>query len=834
MPDPESNEIENLAYCVQALAESQAMSIEGTSFASQFSELKNEATVIRGWKEAVPDYIPQLEQTLDLFTSAKNAEQGNPSKTVQDPEVDQVQVPGVFRQVEARPVKAREQGKDVWYLVQILREGFFQKLDWASAQLVEGWLADGNSSKISHPAGGAALENTTSDNPEEVILIRFPNVDPEKLAAVAGSVKTSYTKPEVQGHTFTGDWDKVIVHPRQTEDGSGVVDVMLSRQKYALNLFSHNNSSIEQRIGKLWGVPKKLAQSIITAWDAGSGRSANGTLRAGERLVDITLTASTGVSNLTTSWVQIACDTWERHHFAWGYTEAQIDTFIKAHDSAIGTTEDARMINSRRFDRLNTRGTDGLFDMIITEKSYGPHANPETPDVTITLPIGTKITKLESWGYNLRTSEITSAAFKAVYNETVKKVGRTVEVKITREDDCSFDYHATINEQSKAIESKATVLQTGGLGVVNVAKSVHGATAAELIVAMASEKATYKQDVQVKVVSLDNELADLEISKRTGVETDLIGKGGSGIKGGARGAHTQLRVLNNAAPTTLDSDAYPTARGASVTYDIKVNDAGGLSVAKLANQQVEQSLGTDLTHLVTSGDAAHKLQHVAKVGDVDATDADLDQWLATAGKKVSLRPTVDKTGAKSYELIVSTAQNLNAITGVIDALTLSNLDARFNRGGYADVAYPFRACVLASIPARAGYYYFQQITYNTDDTFDGILVIRSYNNAYTGLIGVAGTSQAAVGEVQLLRYGKSVYAIRPQYTITWDMDVLQSGLDTGGTVTTRVRIGKASLYGQEVWTSEMWDLTGWEYLSATNTWTALGFGDSLTAMCTLT
>jgi len=71
----------------------------------------------------------------------------------------------------------------------------------------------------------------------------------------------------------------------------------------------------------------------------------------------------------------------------------------------------------------------------------------QAPQFTITLPIGTNITRQIDYGYNYNSTEMAAAALQNVYNTTVAAVGKTVDFKTTREDDCSFDWIATITMQ---------------------------------------------------------------------------------------------------------------------------------------------------------------------------------------------------------------------------------------------------------------------------------------------------------------------------------------------------------------------------------------------------
>ena len=473
--------------------------------------LTGDKTLVRGWEE-IPD--GETEAMLRILNASVTGDQDKSQLWILNP--------------KARMSGKTEERKGTWRLtnnrlsngteyqgfqgiIQTLKLGWGEAIDWTEARLLESFSAPGNAQSI------AGISNTTSDNPDEILIVRFPNLNPEKLRTINATLAgPTFSTVTINGESYGDTWYKIISHPQIDQDGTGFIDLMLAKQQFTLNAFSRSNTPGEESIGYLWDVPKTLAQAIITAWDddTATGRSATASYDGSTqgKNVNIILTAMVGKDNLTTGWVPIACDTYKRWHFAESYTKIEIDTFVLAHDSAIGTVEDTKAIMSRN---VSIQFAAGKWNALITESSFGPHANPETPDLTITLPIGEKITRQQSYGYNLRKSEIDTTTFKEVYDNTAAAaaVGKTVELRITREDDCSFDYEAVVTSQSEDIQTTLEAEDGSSKGIREKSWSVLGATAAELTTLESGIACGIRKRVRVNVKARPDELSDADVTE---------------------------------------------------------------------------------------------------------------------------------------------------------------------------------------------------------------------------------------------------------------------------------------------------------------------------------
>ena len=481
-------------------------------------------------------------------------------------------LPGIWRIVAARGAERGQEGG----VYVTMRKGFLQTLlsgaaiDWSEAHCVDAIESPGNTQAIS------GVSNTTSNNPEEALIVRFRNLDRSKFKAMRTELAaTTFTDPAIDGVIHTGTWHKVLVHAYEGDDGSGVLDVMLARPQYTLPGFRNSNTQQEESIGYLWQVPKPLADGIITAWDSASavGRSATASYSAGTHLVDIILTAPVGVNdNLTTNWIPVACDTWKRFHFGWGYTKTELNAFIAAHDDAIpgaavGTP--ALIVRSRQV--TETLRGDGFYNATIEEISWAHKSGDAvTPEVTIYVSTGTKILRQQSYGYNWAKDEISVEAFQKLWYDTAAAVGKTIEFELTREDDCSFDWRAVITTQTAKIERAVTTKQTASKGIINKSTSIIGIGKDDGIVDELADledalEASIVKSIDLNVKARPDELADVEINERTVVATE-----GKAITIG----DLTLTVGRNAG-------ALPGSNSALVPATMSVNpqDGGGLEYA---------------------------------------------------------------------------------------------------------------------------------------------------------------------------------------------------------------------------------------------------------------
>jgi hypothetical protein len=526
----------------------------------------------------------------------------------------------------------------------------------------------------------------------------------------------------------------------------------------------------------------------------------------------------------------------------------------------IGTEVDGHAIMSRRIVKIDTRGMDGLFDLIIVERSFGPHADPVLPDVTFTLAVGDAIQRLEAWGYNLRTSEITSDAFKEAYSvaaePTLAEVGKTYEIRITREDDCSFDYHAIVTTQTKVISGELEADHTAGKGIKRKVTALRGATADELEDAQVNATVTKQVDVRVEMrddglavgaigetdvvatadadltttgtgiihefhVGRNNEtfpaVAGTRLTRISGevavndagglshhVHTQNLVESADTWNVGSRGRQVEMQAGHNKASLVDPAVTGTSVKGLTVDLIPQWDDMGNLTYRLLNQQDAEQELAVDY------GDSAYRVDHEVHIGDVTQDVLDLQKFGSVAdGTSYMLRPGVSPNGAATWELVKRTAQNLQPTEE--NGLSLSNLKSWLDGLGFSDVAYPFKACTLTNIPKTkyslsGDYYYYRTLQLNPDGSFDGVYVERTYS-APLGEDLIAVTAKVGswneYGPVQSAIIGNKLYTYQHIFTVgyefVFDFDEVATFLHAAGHSS---RWMKMNFSGQEIFYAE--------------------------------
>lgn len=568
-----------------------------------------EETLVRSWPDVGIDYHSKCCRFLRKTTSVKNGKGDKAAYVVEAPQADHQPYPGIWRQVS---VDVSKQAQGFPGVMQTLRKGYAAALNWDEALLFSHVQAPSNSSSV------AGVSETASDNPVIVIVVRFPNLDPTKIRTIQASLAatTVLHNPTIQGEEFTGDWHLIVSSAERAEDGSGRLDIMFGHPQFTVNTYENTNTIAENSVGNLWEVPEALAQAIVTAWDSATetGRTAHCSYNVSRRTCDITLIGKVAAKqNLTTDWISISCKRQRRWHFAWGYTKAEIYTpavvappaaasgFLYDHSEAIPGTGNAQEGWTRDVQVSAPRG-DGLYDAIVVETRFGPNADPATPDFSITLPIGTKITRTLSYGYDLRKSEL--ATVKAAY-EAYAAEGYSLDWQLTRDDDCSFDYRAEATRKTGAIQR---TLQAGqspadgdGLthGVRTKSWSVKNATAAELAALEASLIQAPRKSIDVDVTADDDETSNVKVKEREVQKTETT----LDIpKGATQGIGVKIKAGRNVGIAEIAALATTFASGArkSINVRLDADDAGEITytVSQAEVQKVEQEVSASAS---TSG-----------------------------------------------------------------------------------------------------------------------------------------------------------------------------------------------------------------------------------------
>jgi len=521
----------NLPSCRGLLDPSKANPAPGSV---QRSKLATDEVVLRlAWEQGTDEEFDQLNTYMRLFTWATNEEE---KKYVDDPIVFGVERPGRWRRVSFESVW--DQKTNGFLFIYTIALGYATSLGISGADFGDGSILTKTvrSPGDANEAGGTG-HTVTGDEPGIVHFVRWNNISTEKADEALAALPSSVTDPIIGGEKRSGTFALIVsTSDTDQETGGSFVEAVYADTKYVLNTKSDEGTTSQRTIGYIWSLPEALAQAVITGWvdeTDTTGRSAIPSYSSKAKTVDLVLTAFSGKENMTTDWIPTTKDRWRRWHFAWGYTEAELGGFIEDHDSPIATVEPAvtgKAIYSRQ---VNIQTRAGLFDSIIIESTHGPHADVTKADFTITLPIGEKITKQQSYGYNLQRDEMNLDALKDLYDVTAKAVGRRVEFRPTRQDDDSFDYEAVITLQEDDIQDTLTISPAvAGDGATTLVMSAKGLDADEIIEveADATLQPGIRSTVDVNFEMRDDELADARVTKRTMPEVeDSADSGSDGI-----------------------------------------------------------------------------------------------------------------------------------------------------------------------------------------------------------------------------------------------------------------------------------------------------------------
>ncbi len=320
-----------------------------------------DAELIVAFKESVPDTLSDMRYFLEIYTWATNTEARN---YVDDPIISGETFKGRWRKAYVRELVRDISTSEQEHLVILtLRQGLASKINWDEARIV---------TRNTLPGNTQGSGDTASDNPERWLDILFPSFDPVYVESAVQGLADEYnstgTAPNytsaafaVDGTGFYGEWHKVFARVQKQEDGTCNAVITMAQPQYTLVAFTDYGGDDAADVTYCWQVPKDIAQSILTAWKTGVGKSATAAYSMRDGLVDLVLRAKTTTgSTLTVTDLPLTCATDIDMYFAWGYTSAQVATFIGDHDSAL--------TNTVRDIRISARG-DGLYDVTITETS---------------------------------------------------------------------------------------------------------------------------------------------------------------------------------------------------------------------------------------------------------------------------------------------------------------------------------------------------------------------------------------------------------------------------------------------------------------------------------
>ena len=331
------------------------------------NELLFRRELVRVWPAEIDAIVEDALLYLYTYGSASNS---SAQQWVDDPKAERLTYAGRWRVVrnEKTSMSNEKQWSGMSGIVQTLRHGLAQTIDWTEARIVTSERHPGNTSEIS------GISDTISDNPEDFMTVEFVNLNPDYMRQmISGLVSdsvVSLTDPVIQGvSTYTtGTWHVIGVTASESvlEDGSGRIQVVLARPQYTLNAYDSyltlfNGSIRHEDTTYLWNVPKDKAQSILDDFK-GNGRSARA-FYTGDNLVNLILGAfDYGDGMYLYDFVSAgACSYTETQQFYWGVEDPSGAAY------QISTLPNYGSPGYTYSRNLSFNRSEGLFDIVITE-----------------------------------------------------------------------------------------------------------------------------------------------------------------------------------------------------------------------------------------------------------------------------------------------------------------------------------------------------------------------------------------------------------------------------------------------------------------------------------
>ena len=218
--------------------------------------LNNEKEVEIAWVLATPDSFSQLESYLQEYTWPENDEK---KRYVEDPVVGGVVLSGMWRQAFVSRMerqKSRDRDDVEMLIVLTVRRGWAEELNWDEARITKGHDALSNTED--------AGTNYGSDDKTREYDVEFPGISPYASVSVMNSLPSTKSDFSVSGNADSGTYHKQMVDIAERDDGSHSIIVKYSKPQYTLNGFGSWGLANQALVKMCWGVPKDLAQTVIT------------------------------------------------------------------------------------------------------------------------------------------------------------------------------------------------------------------------------------------------------------------------------------------------------------------------------------------------------------------------------------------------------------------------------------------------------------------------------------------------------------------------------------------------------------------------------------------
>lgn len=604
------------------------------------ASLRDDSVIYRTWPlENVgfnKEDLVMCQMFLDVYGSANN---DDPQSYVKDPLVDGVPVPGTWRCSGVRVDARRQSG----WLVQELRRGFLRNgLPWEEAHIEESLAPIVNTN--SQSADGSY----SSDNPRSAYVIRWRGVDPFKVQELASGLSDStYTDVDIRGKQLTGTWYNQGVAVGVDNDGSGIVEIVLGKTRVTLHGFRNIDTSRQAEEYYLYDVPLAQGQEILSYWrnkEDNEGYSAR-VSGVGDRTCNLVLTASGVLSkNLTASGFAVSCDTTITVDFAWGYTETEIDTWIEGFNSAGAGV-------SRTLNGPVVRG-DGLYDatVITTTVEYDDTKH----EFEISLAVGDSVTQKINAGWNLPLSTLnTTASGYEASDPTTDDIGVTNEFRVTRNDNCTFDYLGIKTTRERTERVVEIDEDANGLGIKQTTRLGRAVSDADIATLEGNVSAGPRKRTALRArLADDNSIDYTALQEEVQKAQDDI----SIAKGGDAGLGTKVATGRNVDAGDLLSIAgsFTSAARKRVLVQLSANDDETFNyvVREDEVQNAEESIE------VSAGASQGVGELIESGSNVDSGDLESLEVTASARERYNLSLQANDDGTYNYTLRKVTVQEV--------------------------------------------------------------------------------------------------------------------------------------------------------------------------------
>lgn len=366
--------------------------------------------VTRYWPNVSNDLYESSCEFLDKYGSAKNTKA---QSWIKDPTVDGDVLPGIWRVVRNSHSKERIGTKGV---IQMLRRGWAQKVDWAEGFVIQ--------------RDDVAGDSATKDDgiAEKHLEIHFRNFDPQKSKAAVEALITaeSIANPVINNVAESGTWYYLHVKAEKQEDGCETIRVNIAQSRAYLQLFDDANMPTASVIDKLYGLPRSIAQSIVDVYSVQTGVSASADYDKARGVYDVTIrryaTADFNFSNIQT---EDACQREIFHDYYYRLTEADVNAFD------IGDAPQGWIYRTS-----GPRPMGGFFSIVV-EKIHSIAKEVDSDDVESTAETETGFTVEQTAGH--KDTRVIQRNQTAVAKAPAVATNKQVRVTPQLNDDCLFD-----------------------------------------------------------------------------------------------------------------------------------------------------------------------------------------------------------------------------------------------------------------------------------------------------------------------------------------------------------------------------------------------------------